>query len=47
MTADPTPIPISKRTRTAMILALLALFGLVVCPARGTLAGTQPPASAA
>ena len=30
VTADPTPIPISKRTRAALILALLALFGLVV-----------------
>jgi predicted PurR-regulated permease PerM len=30
VTADPTPIPISKRTRTALILALLVLLGLVV-----------------
>jgi len=30
VTADPTPIPISKRTRTALILAALVLLGLVV-----------------
>jgi predicted PurR-regulated permease PerM len=30
VTARPTPIPISKRTRTALTLAVLALFGLVV-----------------
>ena len=30
MTADPTPIPITKRTRTALILAVLVLIGLVV-----------------
>ena len=30
MTADPTPIPISRRTRTALILAVLVLLGLVV-----------------
>ena len=30
VTADPTPIPISKRTRTALILAVLVLLGLVV-----------------
>jgi predicted PurR-regulated permease PerM len=30
VTAEPTPIPISKRTRTALILALLVLLGLVV-----------------
>lgn len=30
VTADPTPIPISRRTRTALILAVLVLLGLVV-----------------
>lgn len=30
VTADPTPIPISKRTRTALILAVLVLLGLIV-----------------
>jgi predicted PurR-regulated permease PerM len=30
VTADPTPIRISKRIRTALILAVLALLGLVI-----------------
>jgi hypothetical protein len=30
VTADPTPIRISKRTRTALILAMLAVLGLVI-----------------
>ena len=30
VTAEPTPIPISKRTRTTLILAMLVLLGLVV-----------------
>jgi predicted PurR-regulated permease PerM len=30
VTADPTPIPISKRTRAALILAVLVLLGLIV-----------------
>ena len=30
VTAQPTPIRISRRTRTALILAVLALLGLVI-----------------